>query len=92
LYATWYAGPILRSDNTPARLSRSTEEKTRTQLIPDTEDMSSIVNGPLLFNAAMSFSSVRIEGLCGSIVAFTATSLGALNSIRAKVAAGSSLK
>jgi hypothetical protein len=39
------------------------------------EDISSIVNGPLFFNAAMIFSSVRIEGPGDSIVVFTATFL-----------------
>ncbi len=38
-------------------------------------DISSIVNGPLFFNAAMIFSSVRIDGPGDSMVAFTATSL-----------------
>jgi hypothetical protein len=39
------------------------------------EDISSIVNGPLFFNAAIIFSSVRIDGPGDSIVAFTAASL-----------------
>jgi len=65
----------LRSDTAQERLSRSTAEKTRTQLIPGIEVISSIVNGPFLFNAAMIFSSVRIDGAGDSMVAFTATSI-----------------